>query len=348
MRLPGDDELYRTLRIGQQGEQPLGVVKQQVRPLVGREAARKSQRQHAGIKEMPGGFDLFGRGARGGQQPGQPFADALHKGPAGFGAKMPDPGVGHPANVLFQGFRRAQPAVLATGFRPEIVGGRRVPRGHVDSVGDVSDRDFVFRPARKQRLEQATAHLPVQAAHPIRRTAPAECQVRHVERLRRVGRILAAKCQQIVKRNAEPLFCVPAKVLLDQGRSEMVESRGHRRVGSEEVTRPSGRQSDLEGLPGILHEVAGAFQDGERRVPFIQVTDLGLDSQRTEQPPSADAEQQFLLEAQFRSTPIELAGNPPVSGKVRRVIAVQQVELHSADLNLPGTQPDRVSGQRDL
>ena len=35
-------------------------------------------------------------------------------------------------------------------------------------------------------------------------------------------------------------------------------------------------------------------------------------------------------------------------GVIRRVIAVEQVELHASDLNLPGTQPDRVFGQGDL
>src|ERR1039458_8530319 len=34
--------------------------------------------------------------------------------------------------------------------------------------------------------------------------------------------------------------------------------------------------------------------------------------------------------------------------EVRRVIAVQQVKLHLAHLDLPRAQPDRVSGQRDL
>ena len=35
-------------------------------------------------------------------------------------------------------------------------------------------------------------------------------------------------------------------------------------------------------------------------------------------------------------------------GIVRGVVAVEQVKLHAADLGLPGPQPDRVSGQRDL
>jgi hypothetical protein len=138
----------------------------------------------------------------------------------------------------------------------------------------------------------------------------ADRQIRHVERLRRVGRVLAAKRQQIVKRNAELLFGVPAKVLLDEGGSETVKTGGHRRVGGEEIARSCDGQGDFEGLPVSSMKLAGAFQDGERRVPFIQVTDLRLEPERAEQPPSADPEQHFLLEAQFRPAPIELAGNP--------------------------------------
>ena len=33
---------------------------------------------------------------------------------------------------------------------------------------------------------------------------------------------------------------------------------------------------------------------------------------------------------------------------IRCVIAVQQIQFHAADLHLPGTQPERVPGQRDL
>src|ERR1035441_8674163 len=37
-----------------------------------------------------------------------------------------------------------------------------------------------------------------------------------------------------------------------------------------------------------------------------------------------------------------------MSRKVSRVIAVQQVKLHPADLDLPRAQPDRVTRQGDL
>jgi len=68
-----------------------------------------------------------------------------------------------------------------------------------------------------------------------------------------------------------------------------------------------------------------------------------LDSKRTKQSPSADPEQQFLLEAQLQPASIQLTGNPSMNRKIRRVIAVQQVKLHSANLDLPGAQPDRVT-----
>ena len=37
-----------------------------------------------------------------------------------------------------------------------------------------------------------------------------------------------------------------------------------------------------------------------------------------------------------------------MSGEVRRVVAVEQIELYPADLDLPGAQPDRVTRQGDL
>jgi len=63
-------------------------------------------------------------------------------------------------------------------------------------------------------------------------------------------------------------------------------------------------------------------------MPFIQVTDFRLDANRTKQSPSANPQEQFLLEAQLRPAAIQFAGNPSMSREVREVIAVQQVKLH--------------------
>jgi len=65
-------------------------------------------------------------------------------------------------------------------------------------------------------------------------------------------------------------------------------------------------------------------------------------------PPSADSKHHLLQEAQVRSAAVKLAGNPAIRWIVRRIIAVQEVELQSADLNLPGAKPNRVAGQVEL
>ena len=141
---------------------------------------------------------------------------------------------------------------------------------------------------------------------------------------------------------------IPPEVLLDEGRREPIKSRDHCRVGGEKVARARDRQRRFEGLRVRLHEAAGALQHGKSSMPFIQVTDFWFNAQCGEQPPAANSKQHFLLEAQLWSAAIQFTGDPAMRGKVRRVIAVQQVKFHSTDLDLPRAQPNRVTGQGDL
>ena len=104
----------------------------------------------------------------------------------------------------------------------------------MDSVGHVSDGDFVLRPVRKERLEEMSADFPMQATHAIDRPATADREIRHVETLGRVVRVLATKRQQIVERYAEPLLRITTEILLDQSRGETVKARSHGRVRSKD------------------------------------------------------------------------------------------------------------------
>ena len=101
--------------------------------------------------------------------------------------------------------------------------------------------------------------LPCRRLTPLTCAAPANCQIRHIERLRRVVRILAAKSQQVMERDAELLLGVPAQVLLDEGRSETVKAGRHRSVRGEEIADSGRGECHFEGLPGLFHEVAGAL-----------------------------------------------------------------------------------------
>ena len=144
--------------------------------------------------------------------------------------------------------------------------------------------------------------------------------------------------------DAELPLGIPAEVLVDEGRRKTIEAGGHRRVSREEIPRSSDGQSGFEGLPGLPHETAGALQDGEGRVPFIQMTDFRLNAERVQQAPSADPEQQLLREAQLRTAAIELAGDRSMSRIVRGVIAVEQVERRSPDAR-PATRAATPSNQ---
>ena len=57
MRLAGEDQLNRTLRIVQQLRQPIAIAEDQRRPFVGGKAAAKADRQDGRIEEIPRRFD---------------------------------------------------------------------------------------------------------------------------------------------------------------------------------------------------------------------------------------------------------------------------------------------------
>jgi hypothetical protein len=118
-----------------------------------------------------------------------------------------------------------QPAVLAAGFGPELVGRGRIPGGHVDSVGDVPDRALRLPASAGTAAEEAPAHLAVQAAHAVHRPAPAHRQVGHVEILRRVVRVPAAQGQQILERDAELLRGVARPGIARSGRERSGRNR---------------------------------------------------------------------------------------------------------------------------
>ncbi len=72
-----------------------------------------------------------------------------------------------------------------------------------------------------------------------------------------------------MERYAQLFLSVTTEVLPDQIRSETVKAGCHRRVGGEEVPGPRSGQRDLEGLRGVLHETAGAFQHSKGCMPVV-------------------------------------------------------------------------------
>lgn len=72
-------------------------------------------------------------------------------------------------------------------------------------------------------------------------------------------------------------------------------------MGGEEIPRAGDRQRHLEWTLVVLHEAAGPLEHGEGRVTLVQMTDLRLQTERAQQAPADDSEDELL--ARRRSGP---------------------------------------------
>src|SRR5580658_4041177 len=113
-------------------------MQQQVWPFVSCKTSCETERQNVGIKQMPRLLDCFWRRASGGIMPAQALAGVFNQRLSGGAAKLPKDLVGDAANILLQVLPHPQPAVFSTSLRPEIVGGRRVPSRHVNSISHMA------------------------------------------------------------------------------------------------------------------------------------------------------------------------------------------------------------------
>jgi len=118
----------------------------------------------------------------------------------------------------------------------------------------------------------------VKTAHAVHGRAPADGEVRHVERLAGVVGILSSERQEVRRIDAERVLGVAAEVALDESRGKPVESRAHRRVRGEEIAGSRDGQRHVEGVATVDHEGAGTLEDGEGGMPLVEMADLGLDA----------------------------------------------------------------------
>jgi hypothetical protein len=188
----------------------------------------------------------------------------------------------------------------------------------------------------------------VQAADAVDGAAAAHGQVGYVERLVGVVWMDTAQRQQLLHADAQVILGVEPQRLFDEGRRKPIEPRLDGRVGGEEVAGARDREGDVERHAVVLHEAPRPFQHGEGRVPFVEVTDLGLPPEGAQQAPAADAEHDLLEQAQLRAAAVELAGDAPQGRRIGGVVGVEQVEGGTANLHLPGADPGLIAGQGHL
>jgi hypothetical protein len=83
------------------------------------------------------------------------------------------------------------------------------------------------------------------------------------------------------------------------------------------------------------------LDDDERRMPFVEVTDVDFEPERFQQTPFADAEHDRLHQPRLRPAAIERARQPAIRRCVQRVIAVEEIQHCPPDRDLPDSQQNR-------
>src|SRR5215472_6063547 len=155
---------------------------------------------------------------------------------------------------------------------------------------------FCFRPLGKQDLENPSADLTVQFTDAVDSAAAPDREVGHVEWFRRILSIAPAQCQKLLERNRQSFLSVVPEVALHQAGSEAVKACLHGSMGCKEVAGTSDAKRDIEWLTVIFHVGTCPFQHRKRGVTFIEVANLGVQSEGPQEAPAANAEGQLLFQ----------------------------------------------------
>ena len=99
----------------------------------------------------------------------------------------------------------------------------------------------------------------------------------------------------------------------------------------------------------VGHPLANHFQRRERAVAFVQVIDARHDAQRAQRLDAADAQHQLLANAGAHVAAVQPRRQLAVLRAVAFDVAVEQVQLHAADVHQPdlGHQPAVAGLDRD-
>ena len=119
MSLASNYQLNRPIRIGEDADKTLRIMKELVGPLVRSEPACKAKRQCIRVK-----YGLRDRGvltARG-QFGGKAITYVAYQLKAVGCAKLPQLGVGDATYIASDGFHCAPPSLVTAGFRPQRIG----------------------------------------------------------------------------------------------------------------------------------------------------------------------------------------------------------------------------------
>gem|GEM_PF-2602103 len=118
-------------------------------------------------------------------------------------------------------------------------------------------------------------------------------------------------------------------------------------MGGEDVAGPGGGESGVERLLAIVHEPAGPLEHGKGGVAFVEMADLGIQTEGSQQTPTDNAENVFLTQPQFGSAAVQLAGDARIRGRIGGIVGVEEIEPGAPHFHLPGANPQFHPGERN-
>ena len=224
---------------------------------------------------------------------------------------------------------------------------RREPGVDVHAVGDVADGNVLLAHAREERHPHRARDVTVQRRHRVGAMTALEREHGHAELFARVVRVHASEREEGVVGQPERV-AQRAEVLFDEvGRKAIVAGR-HRRVRREHDLRGHAARGFVDADAFGLHPAANQLERGKRTVPFVEVNDTRRDAERGQRLDAADAEQQFLPDANAVVAAVEPRRQLAILGAVAVDVRVEQQQRVAADRGLPDARADRPGPRLDL
>ena len=106
-------------------------------------------------------------------------------------------------------------------------------------------------------------------------------------------------------------------------------------------------KAEIEWLLVVRHVGSRSLQHREGCVTFVQVADLRLQAYGSQESPASYSKDELLLQPQVRTAAVQLTGDGAMRRDIRGIVGVQEIQLHSADLHLPGANPEFGAGEID-
>ena len=335
MGLAGKDDLNRPVRVGEQGVEPVDFREEQSRPLVGGESTGKADGQNIRIEHATGRFHRLVALAAPAALPRQASPHELQQ--EVFQGVMrlpefawinlvdllPDIRLSHPPNPAGR-----EDAVIQLQHLP------REPTRHVDTVGDVPDRHFLFNPRRPKARPHPSADMAMQGADGVGPPRQLEAEHCHAEWLVMVVRLNPAHSHQVFMGDAEGVAGRP-EMLFDQAPVKSVMARWHGGVSGKDRLPGYLANRLIERIAIPLHSAPYGLKGRKGRMAFVEMVDAGNDAHCPDRLHATNTKDHFLPDAGPAITAIEAAGQLTVLWLVALDVAVEQEQLHPAHCHLP-------------